>query len=144
MPNHLTPDELSKELGMDRQEVIKLCIEEGWRHGPSVDIGRRWDPADVGPAIRDLLPMMLDGMEGIDFVVHRQVADGNLVMNERTDVMRRTNGGRVELPVMGTFEVRDGRIAAWRDYFDFFDFLTASVQTRNEETGATAINQFFQ
>ena len=29
MPNHLTPDELSKELGMDRQEVIKLCIEEG-------------------------------------------------------------------------------------------------------------------
>lgn len=62
--------------------------------------------------------MMLDGMEGIDFIVHRQVADGNVVMNERTDVMRRTNGGRVELPVMGTFEVRDGRIAAWRDYFD--------------------------
>ena len=75
-------------------------------------------PAEGLPAIRDLLPMMLDGMEGIDFVIHRQVADGNLVMNERTDVMRRTNGGRVELPVMGTFEVRDGRIAAWRDYFD--------------------------
>jgi len=75
-------------------------------------------PAEGLAAIRDLLPMMLDGMEGIDFVVHRQVADGNLVMNERTDVMRRTNGGRVELPVMGTFEVRDGRIAAWRDYFD--------------------------
>jgi hypothetical protein len=29
MPNHLTPEELSKELGMDRQEIIKLCIEEG-------------------------------------------------------------------------------------------------------------------
>ena len=28
MANHLTPDELSKELGMDRQEVIRLCIEE--------------------------------------------------------------------------------------------------------------------
>jgi limonene-1,2-epoxide hydrolase len=75
-------------------------------------------PAEGLAAIRDLLPMMLDGMEGIDFIVHRQVADGNLVMNERTDVMRRTNGGRLELPVMGTFEVRDGRIAAWRDYFD--------------------------
>ena len=75
-------------------------------------------PAEGLPAIRDLLPMMLDGMEGIDFIVHRQVADGSVVMNERTDVMRRTNGGRVELPVMGTFEVRDGRIAAWRDYFD--------------------------
>jgi NAD(P)-dependent dehydrogenase (short-subunit alcohol dehydrogenase family) len=33
----------------------KLCVEEGWRHGPSVDIGRRWDPADVGAAVRDLL-----------------------------------------------------------------------------------------
>ena len=22
------------------------------------------------------------------------------------------------LPVMGTFEVRDGKISAWRDYFD--------------------------
>ncbi len=29
MANHLTPEELSKELGMDRQEVIRLCIEEG-------------------------------------------------------------------------------------------------------------------
>ncbi len=29
MPNHLTPEELSKELGIDRQEVIRLCIQEG-------------------------------------------------------------------------------------------------------------------
>jgi hypothetical protein len=26
--NHLTPEELSKELGLDRQEVIRFCIEE--------------------------------------------------------------------------------------------------------------------
>jgi hypothetical protein len=26
--NHLTPEELSKELGIDRQEVIRICIEE--------------------------------------------------------------------------------------------------------------------
>ena len=29
MANHLTPEELSDELGMDREEIIKLCIEEG-------------------------------------------------------------------------------------------------------------------
>jgi hypothetical protein len=29
MPNHLTPDELSKELGIERQEVIRVCVEEG-------------------------------------------------------------------------------------------------------------------
>jgi hypothetical protein len=28
MPNHLTPEELSKELGIDREEVIRLCLEE--------------------------------------------------------------------------------------------------------------------
>jgi hypothetical protein len=27
--NHLTPEELSKELGIDRQEVIRVCVEEG-------------------------------------------------------------------------------------------------------------------
>jgi hypothetical protein len=26
--NHLTPEELSKELGLDREEVIRICIEE--------------------------------------------------------------------------------------------------------------------
>jgi hypothetical protein len=26
--NHLTPEELSKELGIDRQEVIRVCLEE--------------------------------------------------------------------------------------------------------------------
>jgi hypothetical protein len=29
MANHLTPEELSKELGMDREAIIRLCIEEG-------------------------------------------------------------------------------------------------------------------
>jgi hypothetical protein len=29
MANHLTPEELSKELGIDRKEVIRVCVEEG-------------------------------------------------------------------------------------------------------------------
>ena len=28
MANHLTPEELSKQLGIDRQEVIRLCLEQ--------------------------------------------------------------------------------------------------------------------
>ncbi|HZO96049.1 MAG TPA: hypothetical protein VFB42_01630 [Gaiellaceae bacterium] len=28
MPNHLTPEELSKEVGLDRDEVIRICVEE--------------------------------------------------------------------------------------------------------------------
>jgi hypothetical protein len=29
MANHLTPEELSKELGIDRERIIRLCVEEG-------------------------------------------------------------------------------------------------------------------
>jgi len=29
MPNHLTPEELSKEVGMERDAVIRICVEEG-------------------------------------------------------------------------------------------------------------------
>ena len=29
MANHLTPEELSKELGLDREDVIRVCVEEG-------------------------------------------------------------------------------------------------------------------
>ena len=33
------------------------------------------------------------------------------------------NGKRIELPVMGAFEVTaDGKISAWRDYFDMATF----------------------
>ena len=57
-------------------------------------------------------------MAGIDFEVQRQVSDGNLVMNERIDVMRRAEGAPIRLPVTGVFEIEDGKIKAWRDYFD--------------------------
>jgi hypothetical protein len=29
MANHLTPEELAKEMGIDREEVIRICVEEG-------------------------------------------------------------------------------------------------------------------
>jgi NAD(P)-dependent dehydrogenase (short-subunit alcohol dehydrogenase family) len=32
-----------------------LSVADGWQHGPRVDKGARWDPADVGDAVRDLL-----------------------------------------------------------------------------------------
>ena len=75
-------------------------------------------PAVGHEAIKELITGFISAFDGIDFAVHRQVSHGDLVMNERTDTMRRKDGGDIALPVMGVFEVRDGRIAAWRDYFD--------------------------
>jgi hypothetical protein len=28
MANHLTPEELSRELGIDREEIIRVCLQE--------------------------------------------------------------------------------------------------------------------
>ncbi|WP_190264247.1 SDR family oxidoreductase [Glutamicibacter nicotianae] len=33
----------------------RVCIEEGWNHGPQVDAGARWDAAEVGAEIERLL-----------------------------------------------------------------------------------------
>lgn len=53
----------------------------------------------------------------IEWVVHRQVVDGNTVMNERTDRFL-VDGRWVDIPIAAVFEVRDGRVCLWRDYFD--------------------------
>jgi NAD(P)-dependent dehydrogenase (short-subunit alcohol dehydrogenase family) len=33
----------------------QICVEEGWRHGPREDLGRRWEAGEVGDAVRRLV-----------------------------------------------------------------------------------------
>jgi hypothetical protein len=32
-----------------------IGVLDGWQHGPSVDIKRRWEPSEIGPAVHELL-----------------------------------------------------------------------------------------
>ncbi len=32
-----------------------VAVADGWQHGPAVDKGARWDPAELGPVVDDLL-----------------------------------------------------------------------------------------
>jgi hypothetical protein len=57
------------------------------------------------------------GVESIEFRILNIAANGPVVMTERVDVVKLPNK-TFELQVMGTFEVGDGKIKAWRDYFD--------------------------
>jgi limonene-1,2-epoxide hydrolase len=59
----------------------------------------------------------LDMSESLVFDIHRLAADGDTVLTERTDTFT-INGVKAPIAVMGTFELRDGLVAAWRDYFD--------------------------
>jgi limonene-1,2-epoxide hydrolase len=63
------------------------------------------------------------GIEGIEFRVVNIAANGSIVMTERVDVFRLPDKS-FELPVMGTFEVNEGKISAWRDYFDMNQFTS--------------------
>ena len=59
----------------------------------------------------------LDMAEKMTFQIHRIAANGDSVLTERTDTFT-INGADSPVAVMGTFDLRDGKIVAWRDYFD--------------------------
>jgi limonene-1,2-epoxide hydrolase len=65
--------------------------------------------------------MALGGQVDVDMV--HIVADGPIVMTERVDHFVGADG-KLSLPVMGTFEVHDGVITSWRDYFDLSQFTS--------------------
>ena len=71
--------------------------------------------------VRSFLGPFIAGAGAIEWVIHREAATGDIVMNERTD--RFEMGDRwLEIPVVGVWELRDGLIALWRDYFDLGQF----------------------
>ena len=77
--------------------------------------------------VRETLEALLALCTASEWVVHREVAQDGLVMNERTDRFE-MGGSWTDLPVAGVFEVRDGRITLWRDYFDLQTVMSAMPQ----------------
>ena len=67
-------------------------------------------------AIREWVGSFADKPPG-RLEIRHQVASDDVVMNERTDFIT-LNGKPVTLPITGVFEIRDGLITAWREYFD--------------------------
>ena len=33
----------------------KVSVADGWQHGPQADKGARWEPAELGPVVTELL-----------------------------------------------------------------------------------------
>ena len=66
----------------------------------------------------------MDGRAAFEVKIHRIAADGDAVLTERSDALI-FGPLRLQFWVCGVFEVHDGRITLWRDYFDFFDMTKA-------------------
>jgi limonene-1,2-epoxide hydrolase len=75
------------------------------------------EPAEGIDATMDMMNMFMGMFEELEFEIHHLASDGSTVLTERTDHFT-TNGKSAPLPVMGAFHVLDGKITAWRDYFD--------------------------
>ncbi len=98
-----------------------------WERRDTAHILSRWTDDGVYHAMpmapivgRDALRAFVESFEGVPggrLEIHHQVASDDVVMNERTDHI--TFGGRpLVVPICAVFDIRDGRIAAWREYFD--------------------------
>ena len=101
---------------VDPDEIAAFFTDDAVYHNIPMD------PITGRDTIKTFIAGFAGGAEQIDFRVRNIVADGDVVLTERVDVFQLPNG-KVELPVMGTFEVKDGKIAAWRDYFDMKQFM---------------------
>lgn len=78
-----------------------------------------WQPVNGHAGVRQVLGPFVEGPRraNVKMDIRNTTSSGDTVMNERLETW--TKGSvRVELPVVGVFEVKNGKITHWRDYFD--------------------------
>ncbi|MCX8072467.1 MAG: nuclear transport factor 2 family protein [Candidatus Binatia bacterium] len=120
--------------------VVAFC--EAWRernidrlleffHPDAVYHNMPLPPLQGLDAIRATLETFVGPAESIEFEILHLASKDNVVFTERIDRFRFL-GKDVELPVAGVFEIENGKIRAWRDYFDMQTWLR---QTAPDSTG---------
>jgi limonene-1,2-epoxide hydrolase len=95
----------------DADEILSFFTEDAVYHNMPMP------PMTGKQAIRNVIDMFLKPAQAVDFEMLHIAGEGDIVHTERIDKFD-ISGKKVELPVAGVFEVKDGKIAAWRDYFD--------------------------
>jgi limonene-1,2-epoxide hydrolase len=106
----------------DLDALIEFFTEDAVYHNIPVA------PVTGKAAIRDTIAGFTAGVDRVEFRTRNIAASGSVVLTERVDAFF-TPTVTIELPVMGTFEVVDGKIAAWRDYFDLNQFMSQLPQS---------------
>jgi limonene-1,2-epoxide hydrolase len=91
-----------------------------------------WEPVEGRELIRETLRRGAAKMAALPWEIRHIMADGEVVMVERVDHFL-AEGARVSVPCMGIFELRDGKIFAWRDYWDLRQFERQLAATPPQE-----------
>ncbi len=99
--------------GRDPQRLLGFLAPDALYHNLPLA------PVKGHAAIEAVLRGFLGACTACEFELRAIAHSGSTVLTERIDRFTRPDGRRIELPVMGAFEVGpDGKIHAWRDYFD--------------------------
>jgi limonene-1,2-epoxide hydrolase len=99
-------------LKMNLEEMLGYFTDDAVYHNIPIQ------PLNGKAAIRKGLEGFTGMLESVEIKIVNSAAAGNLVINERIDTMVTRDGKKSDLPVVGVFELRGGKISAWRDYFD--------------------------
>jgi limonene-1,2-epoxide hydrolase len=101
----------------DWRKVGDLFAEKGVLHSMMIE------PVVGRPAIYERIAALGKGAPGgvVLDVAHMGVIDG-LVFIERTDRFV-YNGKSGAVPVVGVLDIRDGKVQAWREYYDRAELL---------------------
>lgn len=97
----------------DADAIAGCFAEDGvWHNMPHAPIVGR-------PAIGAAIGRFLGSVTRAEFRIHHiaEIAPG-IVVTERNDLFAMADGRAIDIPVMGIFEIADGAVRAWRDYFD--------------------------
>jgi limonene-1,2-epoxide hydrolase len=106
---------------LDFDAAAALFTDDGYYH----DMPLPSDPT-VGPeAIRAKLGFMTaGGVEGMDYEIRNIVGEGDVVLVERSETWIFPSGARPTLRVMCTIDCRDGKIAGWREYWNYDELMS--------------------
>jgi len=93
-------------------EILQYFTEDAVYHNMPMP------PVQGKAGIKTVLDMFLKPSESVEFIILK-IAEGKdgAVLTERLDKFA-LGGKNIELPVAGIFELANGKISAWRDYFD--------------------------
>lgn len=110
----------------DFEAALKFIADDcDYVNGPA---GAYVGPEGVRQALAPFFAPILENQ----FIIKREVASGPVVFIERLD-RHRLASGWIELPVTGVWEVHNGKITTWHDYFDL-----ATIQSQMQAALATA------
>jgi limonene-1,2-epoxide hydrolase len=74
--------------------------------------------------LRGFIGRFLKGWTATEWDIINIVSRGEIVIAERLD-RTRLGDKKVDLPCVGVFEIQNGRIKVWRDYFDLATYTKA-------------------